>query len=93
MKCDPDASHRGSSRLQEFINAKIFDLQAFFDAATETGIWLNARPGPYINAEVSGGGFPGVSDLASQVIVLIPDELSSGKSAIRQRYGQTKRDT
>jgi beta-galactosidase GanA len=37
----------------------IFDLQPFFDAATEAGIYLLARPGPYINAEVSGGGFPG----------------------------------
>ncbi|KAE8555102.1 hypothetical protein EYB25_003650 [Talaromyces marneffei] len=37
----------------------IFDLQAFFDAAKASGIYLLARPGPYINAEVSGGGFPG----------------------------------
>ena len=37
----------------------VFDLQPFFDAATKTGIYLIARPGPYINAEVSGGGFPG----------------------------------
>ncbi|KAI5294881.1 hypothetical protein KEM52_002957 [Ascosphaera acerosa] len=36
----------------------IFDLQPFFDAAKEAGIYLLARPGPYINAEVSGGGFP-----------------------------------
>ena len=36
-----------------------FDLGPFFDAASETGIYLIARPGPYINAEVSGGGFPG----------------------------------
>ncbi|KAL7913505.1 glycoside hydrolase family 35 protein [Trichoderma velutinum] len=37
----------------------IFDLQPFFEAATKAGIYLLARPGPYINAEVSGGGFPG----------------------------------
>ncbi|KAJ5147104.1 hypothetical protein N7526_000456 [Penicillium atrosanguineum] len=37
----------------------IFDLDPFFDAAKEAGIYLLARPGPYINAEVSGGGFPG----------------------------------
>jgi hypothetical protein len=37
----------------------IFALDKFFDAATEAGIYLLARPGPYINAEVSGGGFPG----------------------------------
>lgn len=37
----------------------VFDLQPFFDAAQQAGIYLIARPGPYINAEVSGGGFPG----------------------------------
>ncbi|KAJ5904546.1 hypothetical protein N7504_006929 [Penicillium tannophilum] len=37
----------------------IFDLEKFFDAASEAGIYLLARPGPYINAEASGGGFPG----------------------------------
>ena len=37
----------------------IFDLQPFLDAAKDAGIYLLARPGPYINAEVSGGGFPG----------------------------------
>ncbi|KAH7388838.1 beta-galactosidase precursor [Pyrenochaeta sp. MPI-SDFR-AT-0127] len=37
----------------------VFDLQPFFDAALEAGIYLIARPGPYINAEASGGGFPG----------------------------------
>lgn len=37
----------------------IFDLEAFFDAAKNAGIYLLARPGPYINAEASGGGFPG----------------------------------
>lgn len=37
----------------------IFDLQPFFDAASRTGLYLIARPGPYINAEVSGGGLPG----------------------------------
>ena len=37
----------------------IFDLRPFFDAASEAGIYLLARPGPYVNAESSGGGFPG----------------------------------
>ncbi|KAI1454933.1 glycoside hydrolase family 35 protein [Annulohypoxylon moriforme] len=43
----------------EFRADGVFDLQPFFDAATKAGIYLIARPGPYINAEVSGGGFPG----------------------------------
>lgn len=37
----------------------ILALEPMFDAAMETGLYLIARPGPYINAEVSGGGFPG----------------------------------
>lgn len=36
----------------------VFDLEPFFAAASEAGIYLIARPGPYINAESSGGGFP-----------------------------------
>ncbi|KAL8286237.1 hypothetical protein RQP46_004725 [Phenoliferia psychrophenolica] len=35
------------------------DLAAFLDVAQETGIWVIVRPGPYINAETTGGGFPG----------------------------------
>jgi beta-galactosidase GanA len=34
-------------------------LEPFFDAAKQAGLYLIARPGPYINAEASGGGFPG----------------------------------
>lgn len=37
----------------------IFDLDPFFAAASEAGIYLIARPGPYINSELSGGGLPG----------------------------------
>ncbi|KIW20461.1 hypothetical protein PV08_01036 [Exophiala spinifera] len=37
----------------------IFALEPFFEAATSAGLYLLARPGPYINAEASGGGFPG----------------------------------
>ncbi|KAF4539570.1 Glycosyl hydrolase family 35 [Lasiodiplodia theobromae] len=37
----------------------IFDLDSFFAAASEAGIYLIARPGPYINSELSGGGLPG----------------------------------
>ncbi|KAI1483335.1 glycoside hydrolase family 35 protein [Daldinia eschscholtzii] len=37
----------------------IFALDEFFRAAAEAGIYLIARPGPYINAEVALGGFPG----------------------------------
>ncbi|ETW78704.1 glycoside hydrolase family 35 protein [Heterobasidion irregulare TC 32-1] len=35
------------------------DLQRFIDEAKNAGLWMIARPGPYINAETTGGGFPG----------------------------------
>ncbi|KAJ6627468.1 glycoside hydrolase superfamily [Mycena sp. CBHHK59/15] len=35
------------------------DLQPFFDAAMKAGLYVIARPGPYINAETTAGGFPG----------------------------------
>jgi beta-galactosidase GanA len=43
----------------EYREEGVFDLKPFFEAASEAGIYLIARPGPYINAEVSGGGYPG----------------------------------
>ncbi|CAG8948755.1 hypothetical protein HYFRA_00001876 [Hymenoscyphus fraxineus] len=43
----------------EFRAEGVFDLVPFFEAASEAGLYLLARPGPYINAEVTGGGYPG----------------------------------
>ncbi|KAF9465368.1 glycoside hydrolase family 35 protein [Collybia nuda] len=37
----------------------INDLQPFFDAAKAEGLWVIARPGPYINSETTAGGIPG----------------------------------
>ncbi|KAI0010903.1 glycoside hydrolase family 35 protein [Xylariaceae sp. FL0662B] len=37
----------------------VFAYEPFFEAATKAGVYLIARPGPYINAEVSFGGYPG----------------------------------
>src|SRR3954452_23254617 len=35
------------------------DMDRFLDIAAEEGLYVMARPGPYINAEVDAGGFPG----------------------------------
>ncbi|KIK56433.1 glycoside hydrolase family 35 protein [Collybiopsis luxurians FD-317 M1] len=35
------------------------DLQLYIDSVKDAGLWLIARPGPYINGETTGGGFPG----------------------------------
>lgn len=43
----------------DFSAEGVFALEPFFAAAQEAGIYLLARPGPYINAEASGGGYPG----------------------------------
>ncbi|KAI0129915.1 lactase [Xylariales sp. AK1849] len=43
----------------QFTAQGVFAWEPFFAAAAEAGMYLLARPGPYINAEVSGGGFPG----------------------------------
>ncbi|KAJ2980248.1 hypothetical protein NUW58_g6995 [Xylaria curta] len=42
-----------------FIAEGVFAYEPFFSAASEAGIYLFARPGPYVNAEISGGGYPG----------------------------------
>ncbi|OAR01440.1 hypothetical protein LLEC1_04032 [Akanthomyces lecanii] len=56
----------------------IFDLDPFFKAAETAGIFLIARPGPYNNAEVSGGGFPGrLQRLAGQLRTKSPDFLKA----------------
>ena len=34
------------------------DIDRLLDAAQQAGLYVIARPGPYINAEVDGGGFP-----------------------------------
>jgi hypothetical protein len=43
----------------EFSADGVFAWEPLFEAAQEVGLYLLARPGPYINAEVAGGGFPG----------------------------------
>jgi hypothetical protein len=45
---------------QGFVSAEgPLALEPLFDAAKQAGVYLIARPGPYINAEAAGGGFPG----------------------------------
>lgn len=39
----------------------VFALEPFFEAAKQAGIYILARPGPYINGEVSGGEFGAMS--------------------------------
>ncbi|CZR61388.1 probable beta-galactosidase [Phialocephala subalpina] len=43
----------------EVVTDGVWSLDQFFSAASEAGIYLIARPGPYINAETAAGGMPG----------------------------------
>jgi beta-galactosidase GanA len=56
----------------------VFAFEPFFTAAQEAGIYLIARPGPYINAESSGGGFPGwLQRIKGQLRTRAPDYLAA----------------
>lgn len=43
----------------EYLSSGVFDIETFLQVAKEAGVYIIARPGPFINGEVSGGGFPG----------------------------------
>src|SRR5438874_12322248 len=47
-----------SAREGEYDFSGIRDMDRMLDAARDAGIYVIARPGPYINAEVDSGGFP-----------------------------------
>ncbi|KAF1986085.1 glycoside hydrolase family 35 protein [Aulographum hederae CBS 113979] len=61
----------------------VFALEEFFAAAKEAGIYLLARPGPYINSETTGGGFPGwLQKTKSQLRSTNPEFLNAIKPYI-----------
>ena len=62
-------------RQGTFTAEGIFDFEPFFAAASQAGLYLLARPGPYINAEVSGGGFPGWLQ-RTKAVLRTPDYLN-----------------
>ncbi|KAF8645087.1 hypothetical protein AX16_008145 [Volvariella volvacea WC 439] len=51
----PDTNHGEG----DFEAGTYRDIQRFIDEGKKAGLWLIARPGPYINGETTGGGFPG----------------------------------
>ncbi|KUL82910.1 hypothetical protein ZTR_10382 [Talaromyces verruculosus] len=61
----------------------IWSLEDFFKGASEAGIYLIARPGPYINAEVSAGGIPGwVLRINATIRSLDPQYLDTTKNYV-----------
>jgi beta-galactosidase GanA len=51
------AYHSPKPGVYDFTGVR--DVDRFLRTAEEVGLYVIARPGPYINAETSGGGFPG----------------------------------
>src|SRR5256885_1995779 len=47
-----------SAREGDYDFSGVRDMDRMLDAASDAGIYVIARPGPYINAEVDSGGFP-----------------------------------
>ena len=47
-----------SPRAGEYDFDSIRDVDLLHDMIEEAGLWLIARPGPYICAEIDGGGLP-----------------------------------
>ncbi|MDT4933447.1 MAG: hypothetical protein QOK11_1339, partial [Pseudonocardiales bacterium] len=50
------AYHSPKPGVYDFTGVR--DVDKLLDIANQVGIYVIARPGPYINAEVDGGGFP-----------------------------------
>ncbi|MDT7799929.1 MAG: hypothetical protein QOI78_3362, partial [Actinomycetota bacterium] len=56
------------------------DVGKLLDIAQQVGIYVLARPGPYINAETDSGGFPGwLTTLPGQARTSDPDYLAAAK--------------
>jgi beta-galactosidase GanA len=51
------AYHSPKQGVYDFTGVR--DVDKLLDIAQQAGIYVIARPGPYINAETSAGGFPG----------------------------------
>jgi beta-galactosidase GanA len=49
--------HSSASGVYDFTGIR--DMDSVLDMAADTGIYVLARPGPYINGELNAGGFPG----------------------------------
>ena len=54
------AYHSAAPGVYDFTGVR--DIARLLDIASEVGIYIAARPGPYINAETDSGGFPGWVD-------------------------------
>ncbi|NJP45999.1 beta-galactosidase [Actinacidiphila epipremni] len=75
------------------------DLDRFLDMAAEAGLYVIARPGPYINAEVDAGGYPawlattpGRARTSDPTYLAHADEWLTAVDAVIGRHLHTKGD-
>ena len=58
----------------------IRDMDLLLDIAEEVGLYVIARPGPYINAEVDAGGYPGwLTTQAGKARTAAPDYIAASE--------------
>ena len=70
------AYHSPKSGAYDF--SGIRDVDLLLDMAKQVGLYVIARPGPYINAETSAGGFPGwLTNVAGKARTNAPDYLAA----------------
>nr|WP_262700819.1 beta-galactosidase [Streptomyces sp. NEAU-383] len=61
------------------------DVDRLLDMAEEAGLYVIARPGPYINAETDGGGFPGwLMTQKGQARSTDPEYLAAAREWLRE---------
>jgi len=88
------AYHSPKQGVYDFTGVR--DVNTLLDIAQQTGLYVIARPGPYINAETSAGGFPGwLTTQAGKARSDAPDYLTASDEwlthidAILQRHQLT----
>lgn len=70
------AFHSPAQGVYDFTGIR--DVDALLDMAEEAGLYVIARPGPYVNAETQGGGFPDwMIDVPGKARTDAPDYLAA----------------
>jgi beta-galactosidase GanA len=76
------AYHSPAPGVYDFTGVR--NVDQLLDYAQQVGIYVIARPGPYINAETSGGGFPGwLTTQSGRARSDAPDYLAAAEDWLR----------
>jgi beta-galactosidase GanA len=75
--------HSAKSGTYDFTGIR--DLDRFLSLASEAGLYVIVRPGPYINAETDSGGFPGwLTTIQGRARSTAPDYLAAAYQWLSQ---------